>query len=162
MAATYEWINGATLSSATTYLEITSIPSTYTDLVIVLNMKESAQNGLDIRVGNGSFDTGSNYSHTWIRGDGSNVVSSRSSNITYSEIGYDNSEWGNTIVQINNYANTTTYKTFLSRSNTNTLMSANVGLWRSTSAIDRVRFFNGPSNNFAIGSTINIYGIKAA
>ena len=157
MTATYEFIAGATLTSGAVYLEATNIPSTYTDLIVVLQLKESGSDGLNMQVGNGSYDTGSNYSHTWLRAD----YSGRGSNTTSAEIGWETTSWGNLILHINNYANTSTYKTFLARTNTQWLMGANVGLWRSTSAIERIRFSNGSSANHSAGSTINIYGIKA-
>jgi hypothetical protein len=64
-----------------------------------------------------------------------------------------------------NYSNTTTYKTALNRSNQAAGgVDATVGLWRSTAAIDTIRFYantNG-SQNFLTGSTFTLYGIAAA
>jgi hypothetical protein len=37
-----------------------------------------------------------------------------------------------------------------------------VGLWRSTSAITSINFFSSTGNNFAIGTTATLYGIKNA
>jgi hypothetical protein len=65
-----------------------------------------------------------------------------------------------------NYSNSTTYKTVLGRSNrASSDTAADVGLWRSTSAITRIDLAMGgsfPTNNFASGSTFTLYGIAAA
>lgn len=160
---TYEPIATVTASGSSLYLEATNIPATYTDLIVVLSLKQSGQDGLNLQVGNGSFDTGSNYSVTVVRGSGTAASSYRLSSQAFVQVGLESNEWGNLILQINNYSNTNTYKSFLSRSNTpNWLLEATVGLWRSTSAIERIRIYNGGSANHAAGSTMTLYGIKAA
>jgi len=61
-----------------------------------------------------------------------------------------------------NYANTTTYKTFLVRgANTAGNIDADVGLWRSTAAINSVTVLIG-SGSLSSGSTFTLYGIAAA
>jgi hypothetical protein len=64
-----------------------------------------------------------------------------------------------------NYANTTTFKTVLIRANnSSTGVDLILGLWRKTpEAITSITIKNtGTSSNFAIGSTLTLYGIKAA
>ena len=63
------------------------------------------------------------------------------------------------IIQIQNYSNSTTYKTALGRSAQQSV--ATVGLWRSTSAITAVKIYPA-SGNFDTGSIFTIYGIAAA
>jgi hypothetical protein len=71
----------------------------------------------------------------------------------------------NLIVSIMNYANTTTFKTVLSRSNNAGAgggTSALVGLWRKTpEAINQV-VINAIGGNWITGSTFNLYGIQSA
>lgn len=163
ISTTYEPIATYTATGSSVYLEATNIPSTYTDLIVVLNIKESGQDGLNIQVGNGSYDTGSNYSNTFVQGNGSSAGSGRALNQTYAEIGIESNEWGNTILHFQNYANTNVYKTILSRTNsTNFLMRAVVATWRSNSAIERIRIYNGSNANHSAGSTMTLYGIAAA
>lgn len=162
MASTYEPIATQTLGSATTSVTFSSIPSTYTDIVAVLNTK-TASNVSTYMNFNG--DTAGNYSFTRIYGNGSSAVSDRvGTNMTGIDIQYVGSGDGNiTIVNIMNYANTTTYKSSLTRWNTQGstgYVGANVNLWRSTAAISSIVFSN--SVNFSIGSTFTLYGIKAA
>ena len=59
-----------------------------------------------------------------------------------------------------NYANTTTFKTYLARYNaTSTQLSDEVALWRSTAAINSITL-TAVSANFNAGSTFTLYGIK--
>jgi hypothetical protein len=74
------------------------------------------------------------------------------------------------IYQFMNYANTTTTnKTVLSRiGNPTGIVIAQAALYRSTSAINAISMTagdtgqGGNTDNFAIGSTFTLYGIRAA
>lgn len=159
MATTYEPIATTTVGTATDTVTFSSISGSYTDLIIVFNGTAAASTTAGLRF---NSDTGSNYSHTYILGDGSTAFSSRGSNTTFMNQFYPNTTIGTVIFNIQNYSNTTTYKTVLTRvSNTGNYAGALVGLWRSTSAITSVTLF-GNGTNFATGSTFTLYGIKAA
>ena len=75
---------------------------------------------------------------------------------------------GMATIQIQNYSNTTTYKTFISRNSvtdsaTGQAVSAWAGLWRSTSAITSFTLDSGRSDApWASGTMFTIYGIKSA
>ena len=155
---TYEAIATQTLGSAAASVTFSSIPSTYTDLVLVYSGTLSADGGFALRF---NSDTGSNYSNTSLYGDGTSAVSNRSTNDTSMGLGYSGTAQGVTVMQIQNYSNSTTYKTALSRSNGSGYTSARVGLWRNTAAITTVVALVY-SGNFAIGSTFSLYGIRAA
>jgi hypothetical protein len=61
-----------------------------------------------------------------------------------------------------NYANTTTFKTHISRSNNSSnFVMATVGLWRSTAAITSITLLTNTADTFSVGSTFTLYGIKA-
>lgn len=161
--STYEPIATTTLGSAAADVTFSSISGSYTDLVLIVNGKNAATDqGLVVQVGNGSIDTGSNYSSTYILGDGSNPASGRQSNQTYGLAGRMDGNNSTSIVHFMNYANTTTYKTFLGRGNDGTYVIQHVALWRSTSAINTIKIFNLSSVNFASGCTFTLYGITAA
>lgn len=71
---------------------------------------------------------------------------------------------GSSIIQINNYSNSTTYKTAFMRTNTASTYGtvfAIVGLWRSTAAITSITL-TPDAGSFATGSTFSLYGIAAA
>jgi hypothetical protein len=160
--ATYEPIATTTLGSATTSYTFSSIPQTYTDLVIVANVNcptRAANVGCQY---NG--DTATNYSWTRLYGTGTSAVSSRATTQVRSDFGIvGNTDWSTLICQIQNYSNTTTYKTGLGRGNFAAgYVSAFVNLWRSTSAISSIKLLNEFNENFAAGSTFTLYGIAAA
>ena len=157
MPATYEPITTQTLTGTTTSLSISSIPSTYTDLVLVVAGTVNITTGFEIRF-NG--DTATNYSRTRLQGDGSSVASVRSTNINYIGAGNIGTDQSVSIFHIMNYSNTTTYKTIIARgNNAGGFVNANVGLWRSTSAITSITLGGG---TFQIGTTFTLYGIKAS
>lgn len=167
MAVTYEPIATTTLANSTTAtVTFTSIPATYTDLVLVCNAAVTTGVG-DYRL-NYNNDTGSNYSRTYLTGDGTSAASGRQTSRSWQDIdynGYMGSSLDNiTIINIMNYANTTTYKTTINRSNrASSGTDANVGLWRSTAAINEIDITNsGSSTYFLTGSTFTLYGIKSA
>jgi len=167
MAKTYEPIATTTLGSNQTSVTISSIPATYTDLVLIINAKNDTLTNTEIRF-NG--DSASNYSNTALSGNGSSASSSRESNNT--SISIDNVAYMTTgdfsysnIIQIMNYANTTTFKTLLARANSAANgVDAIVGLWRKTpEAITSLTILTTTgTRNFITGSTFTLYGIKAA
>jgi hypothetical protein len=164
---TYEPIATQTLGSAQTTITFGSISGSYTDLVLVANWAQSAVGSCSIRF---NSDSGSNYSFTELRGNGSAASSTRLSNAAQSWWAYnvfpDTSYTANAIISIQNYSNATTYKTFLSRANANSGSfagtSAIVGLWRSTSAITSIELDIDGSATYNTGSTFTLYGISAA
>jgi len=160
---TYVALDKVTVGTATASVTFSSIPATYTDLVIVVNGNESATfDGVLMQVGNGTIDTGSNYSVTRLRGNGSTASSGRDTSATSMNIGLvDSASMSINIFQFMNYANTTTYKTILSRGNaTGNMLQAAVGLWRSTTAITTIKITAG-GGNWNVGSTFSLYGIAS-
>jgi hypothetical protein len=161
---TYEAI--ATISaSGTTSATFTSIPQTYTDLVMVWGGSTSTT-GQDVRfqVGNGSVDTGGNYSFTYLTGNGTTASSARGIRpATYILTQVSNGTASNNtfVWHFMNYANTTTLKTVLCRASSAESTSI-VGLWNSTSAINTINVFPTGSTTFTAGSTFSLYGITAA
>jgi hypothetical protein len=161
MPSTYTPIASSTISgTSTTVVTFTSIPSTYTDLLVVVN-------GLNVGSADAAMtfnnDSGANYCWTRLFGDGSTTYSGRASaasDIPVS-IGYMNDRT-NTLVNIMNYSNATTYKTTILRANKSTgYVEAMVDMWKNTSAINRIDITT-PSGYFAAGTIFTIYGIKAA
>lgn len=158
--ATYEPIATTTLGSAQSSVSFSSF-SGYTDLVLVFQAKLTTSNAIKLQY---NSDTNSNYSYTRLYGVGSGSGNADgASNTSYFDAGYSASNTVNQIIQIMNYANTSTYKTALSRASTEggSQVFANVWLWRSTSAITSIQIA-GASGNLDTGSTFTVYGVKAA
>jgi hypothetical protein len=179
MPITYEPIATTTVTgSSVADITFSSISGTYTDLLVVAYVAGVSASGFRCQVGNGSVDTGSNYSRTSLFGrrNGANTAeelgSSRSSSETTAQLVqttfiYDSTAgYSPILIHFMNYSNTTTYKTLLTRHSSagNSQyrgVETSVNLWRSTSAINTIKFFVDGSNT-AVGSNITLYGIKAA
>lgn len=168
MPATYEPIASVTLGSAAADVTFSSIPGTYTDLVVVLvGTCTNTGGGFTAAYAQINSDTGSNYSNTNIYGDGTSAVSNRasSSTVLYSRT------WANSDttgikpsymrLQFQSYANTNVYKTVLGETLGDLYVQRFVSLWRSTSAITTLKFYPA-SGNWSSGFTASLYGLKAA
>ena len=166
MPTTYEPIATTTLGSDSASYTFSSISGTYTDLILVVSNLTTSTSGQVLSVRFNS-DTGSNYSRTSITTFGSGTSSTRDTNQTSAGIGFNSNGTSTTtpaqiIAQIMNYANSTTYKTIISRCDLgNAEADAIVSMWRSTSAITSITVFAG-AVNMKTGTMLSLYGIKAA
>lgn len=169
MPITYEPLATTTLGSNSQTVSFTSISASFTDLIVVVSglISNQGANATNPHITFNS-DTGSNYSVTWMQGNGSSAGSGRQSNQTKALFGGFTATRGIATIQIQNYSNATTYKTFISRNSVNDSLtdqavSAWVGLWRNTAAITSFTLDSGRSDApWATGSTFTLYGIKAA
>jgi hypothetical protein len=160
--STYSTIATTTLGSAQTSVSFNSF-SGYTDLVIVCDVAFGSTSNFQITFNN---DGGTNYSNTILVGNGSVVNTDRQSNQSRIVMGYNGTTSGARSiynVSLMNYANTTTFKTALIRvGNSGSDTIAQIGLWRSTSAITSIQFALQNGGNMNTGSTFTLYGIAAA
>ena len=140
---TYVPLATTTLGSSTATVTLSSISGSYTDLICVITRKTGSSVYEDMRMQiNG--DTGNSYSTTTVAGwSTSSVESLRYSNYS-SSVFVDADAYSSKtanyynpiIIQLMNYSNSSTYKTWLVRGgNTEQGVEAMVGLWRSKSAI---------------------------
>jgi hypothetical protein len=156
-------ISSQTLGSAASSITFSSIPATYTDLRLVFVLKNTSADNPIVRL---NSDSGSNYSRTFIRGDGSAVSSQRGSNTTETILGYNYSgasaQWTFYTLDFFSYAGSTN-KTFLITSSEDEngvgYVYRMVSLYRSTSPITTITLSNFSSNTFAAGTTATLYGI---
>ena len=161
---TYVALATQTLTGNAATVTFSSISGAYTDLVLIGSATSSSGAGeIGIQF-NG--DTSSNYSSTYIYGNGTAATSGRSTG--YTQIYLERNATVRTTTRpmfranIMNYSNTTTYKTVLTRADSaSESVDAVVGLWRSTAAITSI-LIDGAGATFAIGSTFSLYGIAAA
>jgi hypothetical protein len=154
--STYTPIATTTTSGSTTTVSFTSIPSTYTDLILQYTGSNSGTYFL-IRYNN---DSGSNYSFTSVYGDGSSAASTRGSSQT-SFFGRATAN-GTHQMHIMNYSNANVYKTTLfAERDAAVVAQEKVCLWRSTSAINQIDLISG-GGNIAAGGVFTLYGIAAA
>ena len=159
---TYTPIATTTLSSSAASYTFSSIPSTYTDLVLITYTKDVRNvDGTDLAI-RVNTDTGTNYSWLFIQGTGSAAATARGSNqtIMYAGIG-TGVNYAPSIFQFNNYANTTTYKTLIARNGEgNSATRLGIGLWRNTAAINSITVIGEQGLN--TGTMLTLYGITAA
>jgi hypothetical protein len=164
MPATYEPIATQTLASAATSITFSSIPSTYTDLKwVFVGGIEIDANALVMRF-NG--DTGTNYSRTFLNGNGASATSGTTASATRIQLQTVDTFSIPTFIScdIFSYAGST-FKTVLSSFSGDRNGSGNtfnlVGLWRNTSAITSITLLV-LVDSLAAGTTATLYGIKAA
>ena len=159
---TYVALATQTLGSGVTTFTFNSVPSGYTDLILVANAGCTAT-GQYIALRFNS-DSGTNYSDTVLEGSGSSATSNRESNLNRVQMVYQrgtDSNFGTVEWHIQNYSNSTTYKTVLGRWNfAGDGVTAGVSTWRNTAAITSITVLT--SGTFTAGSTFTIYGIAAA
>lgn len=170
----YESIATITAAGGETSLSFTSIPGTYASLQIrALVRTLRALSGTDSMQVTFNSDTGSNYAHHRLTGDGSTAAAGGSASTTSATIintatVMDSSTAGifaGNIIDIHDYASTTKNKTMraFSGANGNTadtsfLMGLSSGLWVNTATITSITFTN--SFGFKAGSVFSLYGIK--
>lgn len=167
MTATYDSIATTTLGSAQTTVTFNSISGSYTDIVIVANVKTLTAPYQPILRFNS--DSGTNYSATAVSGNGSTAVSSRHTNQNgiYANpgagVGGTVGNFMPWIISVQNYSNTTTNKTVIARfNNPDAIVNGLVGMWRNTNAITSISLVaESGSGDFQSGSTFTLYGIKA-
>jgi hypothetical protein len=166
---TYTLIQSQTLSSTATSVTFSSIPSTYTDLLIKLSVRDARATLAvsDIWFNFNGLGSGTNITGRYLYGDGSSAsattVTSNGELAFGSGNGATANTFGNADVYISNYAGSTN-KSISSESvaetgatgGFNLLLS---GLWTNTAAITSIAMtpFTSP---FAINSSFYLYGIK--
>ena len=157
MPTTYEPIATSDISAVNTFT-FSSIPSTYTDLRLVIMQIR----GIEM-IFNGS-ETG--YSQTNLSGNGTAASSSRNTDRSalYPQ-GFNGGSISLCTIDIFSYAGST-FKTSLSAvsadMNGSGRVERNILLWRNTSAINSILIRTGLESLFGTGACATLYGIKAA
>jgi hypothetical protein len=176
MATTCKLIGKVTLGSNSSSIEFTSIPGTYTDLIVVASLRGDQAGG---NVYHGTVlqfnSSTSNYSSRELGSSGSGV-SSTSRNVVGNGMYVGNangdsataSTFSSLEIYIPNYggaANKSVSVTQASENNgTEAYLTALAGLWADTAAITSVKLlpFSGHGNNFLTHSSAYLYGITKA
>jgi hypothetical protein len=162
MATTYDKIASTTLGGAGS-ITFSSIAASWTDLRLVI-VSTGNMGNIGLRF---NSDTATNYSYTFIRGNGSAASSSNGTSQNYAYITNlisNITQPALTTTDIFSYAGST-YKTLLSQTaadlNGSGETNAYVNLWRSTAAITSISITCN-SGAFASGTTATLYGILKA
>ena len=172
-STTYELIASQTLGTSAATIQFNSIPQNYTDIEIrAFGRNTGAASQFNLRF-NG--DSGSNYAYVYLDDDGgSNARSSRATNRSQADVGglFGSSQaaslFSPNTFYIFSYTNTSISKTVLGMS----IASNNSGIlidyvqtvlsvWRNTAAITSITCVTN-ANSFEAGTSVGLYGIKAA
>jgi hypothetical protein len=171
MANTMTKIASITASGSTTQIAFTLIPQTYTDLVLKVSSRSAATTVSAILiVFNG--DTSTFYSTTRLLGNGSTAASDRFTAQSYGSV-YNNAQDISTYTSnvyavsnyyILNYANTTSYKSYLidgvsENGATTSYQNLLSGSWQKTSNIYQINVLDANGTNLTSSSEFTLYGI---
>ena len=169
MPATYTLISSNVLTTTAASITFSSIPATYTDLVLKCSTRLTGTSGTTLSLQLNS-DTTANKSFTQIRGDGATAASNRSTAETNFYIGFQNSSsttantFTNAEVYIPNYAgsvNKVASSFSAQESNATTAyLYATANLWSATTVISGLTITS--AGTFAIDSSFYLYGISNA
>jgi len=173
MALTYVAIATTTVGSGgASSIDFTSIPGTYTDLLVKLSARQDAAgtNGQFQMRFNGSSST--IYSRRKIYGDGASALSNNGSSenafqyIDVPRIDATANTFGNVEIYVPNYAGSNnksiSVDAVTEQNGTTAYAEFYAGLWASTAAITSITLIPmGSGEKFAQYSTATLYGIKA-
>ena len=175
MANTYQSIAKVTVGSGgASNIEFTSIPSTYTDLVVLLSTRTNRSNEVDaISLIVNSDTTAANYTMRTLWGAGGGGIGSQNYNTYNEELAYvpaataTANTFGNTLFYIPNYT-VSQYKSIsvdsVGATNTSTNARFNISayIWKSNNAITTLKFVPITGNLLEQHSTATLYGIKSS
>lgn len=165
MPNTYEKIATQTLTSGNPNITFSNISSAFTDLVLIGSLQTESAGAVRARF-NG--DTGTNYeimyqSTTSSPGAIQGAFDTAVNGFYLSWHGASPAtSWCGLVWHIFNYSNTSTYKSALNRFGGANEASFHVHNWKSTNAINQIDIINASGVNYIAGSTLTLYGIKAA
>jgi hypothetical protein len=166
-----------TASGSVSDISFINLPQTYQDLMLVISVRGAASQtsqSFAAYVGTGANGTNllqsNENSVTRLSGDGSSASSNRSTNTSgmfLNNIPGATSTSGvfaTYVIHFLNYANSTTFKTLLSRYagdlNGSGVTSLVAGLARTTSPLLTVGVATYGDGNFASGTTLSLYGVR--
>ena len=162
-------IESKTLGTAQASIEFTSIPDTFTDLIVLCSLRTTNTFGVggvtwfDVLLSVNSNT--SNLSNRILAGNGASASSGSGSGefvLRVSDSATTANTFANSSLYFPNYAGATAKSISLdnvSETNaTNARQEIAAGLWNDTTAISSLSF-SPSSGNLAIGSTISLYGV---
>ena len=159
-------ISEQVLGSAVASVTFSSIPGTYTDLLLEIEAQNDwASNNTQFAKLQYNSDTAANYSRTRVSGDGTSAASYGGANETGHFVdgptGNTATAMGLGFVHLLSYASTSVYKTALMRgSDALSFVIASANLWRSTAAITSILVLPGQGTVWKAGSTFRLWGVK--
>jgi hypothetical protein len=174
MANTYTLISSVTLSGTAASISFTSIPATYTDLLIKLSARgdEAGVTWQNVRLRYNS-DSGSNYTHAVAAGLGTTTATAANSNTVYTRFSYapyvltTASIFSNSEYYFPNYTSgnnkTISYESSAENNDASVYALAFAGgIWSNVAAISSIEITPDAGGNWVQYSTAYLYGISNA
>lgn len=170
MPVTFESIASASPTSAAG--TFTVIPQTYTDLIVVVRARVTSAWDIMAMQMNG---TASGYNGTYIESSGSGYTAGRGTSEISFRGGYIPgtsyaNDWSTDVYHIHEYTSSNfkncltnaRFQSAVGGTSTGFSIQLKMGLLQNTSAITSIVYGTANGSNFASGTTISLYGIKAA
>ena len=156
MANSHVFISSTTLASAVSSFTISSIPSTYRDLII--SFKGDTGGNAYWRLQFNADTTAANYPYVAFNGNASTAGNDYARTWGVASLG------NNALMHVMDYSVGDKYKTVISRNNGSGGGSTEFGTmlvqhWNSTAAINSLTFQT--LGTFPIGTSVNVYGVLA-
>jgi hypothetical protein len=173
MPSTYNLISATTVGTATSTITLSSIPQTYTDIVLRITSRQTGTSDVQdsINVGINGAPSGSSNSVIMLRSNGATVTSNQETGQPQWNMDQGSTAGGNTAntfandeLYIGNYT-VSQYKTangsIAHEDNSSTAyLRMSAFLWNSNTAISSLVLKLASGQNFAVGSSFYLYGIK--
>jgi len=172
MANTYIPIATYTATTSVANIDFTSIPATYTDLLLLYSIRSAGSyDNVSIRFNSNT----SSYSTVRLLGNGSSASGDTASGISGSPgtaalcgaipgTSQTANTFGNQLVYIPNYTGSNNKSVICESVDENNATGANAeitaSVWSNSSTITSIRLLGYHGNNFAQHSTVTLYGIK--
>lgn len=171
MANTYISIGSTTVGSGgASSISFSSIPSTYTDLILFLSLRNDSAGAVG-RTVNVTFNgSTSGYSYRMIEHTGTNIYTGSGTSASSLPLAVSigpaatSNVFSNTFIYIPNYAgskNKAVSSDDTMENDSSSIYSHVVrGMWSNTNAITSINLVNDNASNFTQYSTAYLYGIK--
>jgi len=171
VTSSFESIASATGTGSSATITFSSIPATYTDLVILTSLRTNRASATrDVAKIQFNSNTGANYKEVELYGTGTAISTATASSQTSARCGYPTastataSTFSSDSIYIPSYLSSTNKPfTVVSAAETNAVAADIVeiaGLWSQTAAITSIKIFPAFGTSFDQYSTAYLYGIS--
>lgn len=170
--ATFTLIEAYTVPSPTNSITLSSIPSTYTDLILETSLRtDRADTGDNVGLQFNSSTSGYSDRRVYGYGTGAGSDTGSSSFLRFGRIDAANNTantFSNGSLYIPNYAGSTyksvSFDSVMENNSSNSYVELEAGLWSNTAAITSIKIYLVDSGalNFVANSTVYLYGVSNA
>jgi hypothetical protein len=154
---TYVLLNEVTLATSSASVVFSSIPQTYSDLIIAISGTASGETSPSL---NFNGDSGANYANLRLFAN-SSTTSAQAFTDSYGSTGFMSTERSTIRIQIFDYSATDKQKVTISRGGNTANLRLEATRWTNTAAINSITVRMDGAQTYGIGTTFYLYGIVA-